>query len=267
MSITTLDGAIAGMQSPKDYQKLVSPTLVVGRPDSPFYRTGLPGAAAAPSSGMSGGALTSYAGQIPFSNPGAGNSYLARLQAFASQPGIFLLCDRLWHQSGIAVTTTTAQTINSATWPARDQNGATAGVGVLIGLEVSGATGAGAATPAIVYTNSGATGSRNGAMLVPYVASSAIGAFYPFTLDAGDVGVQSVQSITLSVSMTSGTIHLVAYRVLARLEIPASYVGNSIDCLTGGMVRLYDNTVPFVLFIPSATTAATVQAHMIVTQG
>lgn len=267
MAITTLDGAIAGMQSPKEYVKSVSPTLVIGRPDSPFYRTGMPGAAAAPAPGMAGAALTTYGGQIPWTNPAAGNSYLARFQGYASQPGVLLLCDRLWHNSGIVVTTTGAQTINSAAWPARDNNGSTNGDGVYVGLEVRTATGAGASVISIVYTNSANTGTRAGAALVAYAATSAIGAFYPFTLDTGDVGVRSIQTYSSTVSMTSGAVHLVAYRVLARLEIAAAYVGNSIDCVTGGMVRLYDNTVPFVLFIPSATTAATYQGQMIVTQG
>lgn len=267
MAITTLDGAIAGMQPPKEYVKLVSPTLVVGRYDSPFYRAGMPGAAVAPTPGIAGAALTTYAGQIPFTNPVAGNSYLARLQLMASQPGVFLLCDRLWHNSGISVTTTGNQTINSAAWPARDLNGSTNGVGVYIGLEVSTATGAGASVVTIVYTNDAGAGTKTGTCNPAYAASSAIGAFYTFLLAAGDTGVRSIQTYASTVSMTSGTIHLVAYRVLARLEVPAGYVGNAVDALTGGFTRLYDNTVPFILFLPSATTAANYQGQMIVTQG
>ena len=267
MAITTLDGALAGMTYPRYISKAVTGTMVAGRPHSLFYLAGSPGAAVAPSSGMSGGALTTYAGQIPFTNPGAGNSYLARLQGQATIAGTLLLCDRLWHQSGISVTTTTAQTITSAAWPARDANGSTNGEDILIGLEVSTVTGSGAATPTISYTNQGGTSSQTGAMQVAYVAVSIAGTFYPFTLAAGDTGVRSVQSVTLSVSMTSGAVHLVAYRVLAALEIPGANVGNAIDVLTSGFPRLYDNTVPFLIFIPSTTTTSNVTGQMIVTQG
>jgi hypothetical protein len=267
MAITTLDGAIAGMQYPRIFSKAVTGTMVAGRPHSLFYLAGMPGAATAPSPGMAGAALTSYAGQIPFSNPGSGNTYLARFQGMATIAGTLVLADRLWHNSGITVTTTTAQTVNSAAWPARDVSASTNGDGVRIGLEISTATGAGAATPTISYTDESGNAGSTGAMEVAYAASSIAGTFYPFTLAAGDTGVRSIQSVTLSVSMTSGTVHLVAYRELARLELTAANVPNAIDAITSGFPRLYDNTVPFIFFIPSTTTTSNISGHVIYTQG
>jgi hypothetical protein len=267
MAITTLDGAIAGMQYPRIFSKAVTGTMVAGRPHSLFYLAGMPGAATAPSPGMAGAALTSYAGQIPFSNPGSGNTYLARFQGMATIAGTLVLADRLWHNSGITVTTTTAQTVNSAAWPARDVSASTNGDGVRIGLEISTATGAGAATPTISYTDESGNAGSTGAMEVAYAASSIAGTFYPFTLAAGDTGVRSIQSVTLSVSMTSGTVHLVAYRELARLELTAANVSNAIDAITSGFPRLYDNTVPFIFFIPSTTTTSNISGHVIYTQG
>lgn len=264
MAITTLDGLIAGFQPPQMFHKSLSGTLVAGRPFTPFYTSGIPGAAVAPTPGLAGAALTSYPGQLPFSNPGAGNSYLARLVGMASQAGVLLLVDRLWHNSGLVVTTTTAQTVNSAAWPARDANGSTNGAGVIIGLEVSGATGAGAATPTISYTDQDGNAGATGSMAVAY-ASSAIGAFYPFTLAAGDTGVRSIQSCTLGVSMTSGTIHLVAYRVLA--AIPIANSGAGIDPMSGGLPRMFDNTVPQLIFIPNTTTSSVISGQMVVAQG
>ena len=266
MAITTLDGAIAGMKPPGFYCKSVSGTLVAGRPHTPLYMTGIPAPAAVYAGGLNGVTLTSLGGQLPIP-AAATNTHLARLSGFSSaQPGLLLLCDRLWHNS-LTVTTTTAQSITSPTWPARDRNGATTGEEVLIALEISGTVGTGNATPAIVYTNTTPTGSRAGAMLVPYVASSITGTFYPFTLQAGDTGVKSVESVTLSVSMSSGTAGLVAYRVLASLEIPAAGVPNAIDALTGGMPRCYDTTVPFLVFIPSTTTTTSLAGTAVFTQG
>lgn len=266
MAITTLDGVIAGMQPPQFVSKSVTGTMVAGRPFTPLYTAGIPSAATAYAGDLNGVALTSLAGQIPFSNPVSGNTYLARLQGSCTQAGTLLLCDRLWHNK-IVVTTTTAQNITSPTWPARDNNGETTGVGVYIALEISGTVGAGAATPVISYTNTTPTSGRAGAMLVPYVASSLIGTFYPFTLQAGDVGIKSVESVTLSVSMTSGTAGLVAYRVLAAMEVAVGGMSNAIDALTGGFPRMYDNTVPFLVFIPSTTTTSNINAQVIYTQG
>lgn len=267
MAITTLDGALAGMQYPRTFAKAVTGTMVAGRPHSLFYLAGMPGAAAAPTPGLAGAALTSYSGQIPFSNPASGNTYLARFQGQATIAGTLVLADRLWHNSGLVVTTTTAQTVNSATWPARDVNASTNGDGVMIGLEIRTATGAGAATPSISYTNQAGTAGKTGSMMVTYAASSIAGTFYPFTLADGDTGVRSIQTCTLGVSMTSGAIHLVAYRELARLELTAANIPNAIDSLTSGFPRLYDNTVPFIFFIPSTTTTSNISGSVVYTQG
>lgn len=268
MAITTIDGAIAGMKPPEYFAKAVSGTLVAGRPMNLNYLAGVPGAMAAPSSpGVGGVALTSYAGQIPI--PAAsGNTYLARFSGVSSaQGGILMLCDRLWHNNALSVTTTTAQTVNSAAWPARDKNGSTNGVGVYIGLEISSGTGAGAATPTISYTNDANTSGKTGSMQVTYAASSITGTFYPFTLAAGDTGVRSIQSVTLGVSMTSGSISLVAYRPLAQIELPAAGIPNAVDALTSGMPQLYDNTVPFLLYIPQTTSTTLTTGSVVYTQG
>lgn len=267
MAITTLDGLVAGFKQPKFFYKGLSGTLVAGRPFSPFYTAGIPGAAAAPTPGLAGAALTSYAGQIPFDNPVSGNSYLARFAGAVSQPGILMLCDRLWHNSGFTITSTTGQTVNSAAWPARDQDGSTNGVGVVLGVEISSATGAGTPTITVDYTNSSGTAGKTGSNIIATASSSAIGTFYPIGLAAGDVGVRSVQTLTLSATWTSGTMHLVAYRVLATMPVAASVGPGVVSPVVGGLPRLYDNTVPFLLFVPSTTTSAAMFGTVSVAQG
>lgn len=267
MAITTVDGAIAGMKPMEFYAKAVSGTLVAGRMFSPFYLAGIPSAAVANTAGVAGAALTAYAGQIPI--PAAsGNTHLARFSLTSSaQAGNALIADRLWHNSGISVTTTTAQTINSVAWPARDKNGSTNGEGVYIGLEVSTLTGAGASVISISYTNSSGVAGRTGTAVPLYVAASIAGSFYMFALQAGDTGVRSVQTYTSTVSMTSGVVHLVAYRVMAQVELPAAGVGGVIDPVTGGLGREYDGTVPFMLYMPQTTTTTQLTGSVIHTQG
>ena len=255
------------MKPPTYFSKAVTGTLVAGRPFSPFYLAGVPGAATAPSPGLAGAALTTYAGQLPI--PAAsGNTHLARFSGVSSaQAGVLLLCDRLWHNSGFTITSTGAQTINSAAWPARDMNGSTNGVGVILGVEISSATGAGTPTITVSYTNDANTSGRTGTNSVATVATSAAGTFYPIGLAAGDTGVRSVQTLTLSATWTSGTMHLVAYRVLASLELGAAGLPNAIDALTSGMPRCYDNTVPFLVYIPQTTTTTLLTGTAVFTQG
>lgn len=267
MAITTLDGVGAGALAPREFQKALSPTPVTGRAHSTFYTAGVPGAAAAPSPGLAGAALTSYDGALPFTNPSSGNSYLSRVSAQSTIGGVFLLCDRLWHNSGIDVTSTGAQTINSVAFPARDAAGSTSGDAILVGVEVSTVTGAGTPTLTMGYTNQSGTASRTSANILATAATAPAGTFYFLGLQAGDTGVRSIQTMTLSATWTSGAIHLVAYRVLSRLEQTQDGVGVSLDWITGGGCRLYDNTVPFIIFIPRTTSTYTMSGHIIVTQG
>jgi len=270
MAISTLDGAIAGMQWPRYFAKAVTPTMVAGRPQSLWGIGGNPGAGAFDTT-LNGVALSSTSaqvgGQVNFVNPGAGNTYLARLQASATIPGTLLLCDRLWHNGGYTITAATAQTSTTPTWPARDAAGATNGDGVLLGLEVSAAAGAAAPTITVSYTNQAGTASRTATNSFATAASPTAGAFYPIGLQTGDTGVRSVQSMTLSVSWVSGTVNLVAYRVLAALELTAANTPNAIDAITAGFPQIYNGAVPFFIFIPSTTTASNVSGQVIWTQG
>jgi hypothetical protein len=266
MAITTIDGALAGMQPPREFYKAVTGTMVAGRPHSLFYLAGVPGAAVAPTPGIGGAVLTSYSGQIPFSNPGAGNTYLARFLGQCTIAGTLMLCDRLWHNSGIDVTNTGEQTFTaSAQIPARDRDGTNTGNGVYAGIEVSTVTGAGTPTLTLKYTDTDGN-TATATNQVATVASSIAGTFYPIGLAAGDTGIQKAQSLTLNTTWTSGTIHTVLYRVLAKIELTAQ-TPNAVDALTSGFVRMYDNTVPFLIFIPNTTTTSNIFGQVVWTQG
>ncbi len=270
MAITTLDGVIAGLQPPRYFAKAVTATLVAGRPASLWSLGGSPGAGSFNGT-LNGAALDSTSalvnGQIPHYDPSSGNAHLARFQANATQPGTLLLLDRLWHNGGFTITSTGAQSITSPTWPARDNNGSTNGNGVFLAVEVSAACGAAAPTITISYTNQDGTAGRTATNIIATTNSPAIGATYFIGLQAGDTGVRSVQSLTLSVSWVSGTINLVAYRVLAALELAGAFIPNAIDAITGGFPRLYNGTVPWLVFQPNTTTASNVQGSYVETWG
>ncbi len=276
MAITTLDGAVAGMRPPDMFAKAVTATLVAGRPASLWGLGGKPGAGSFDAT-LNGVTLSStsamVAGQLTHYDPASGNSYLARLSGRATQGGVLMVLDRLWHNGGFTITSTGAQSITSPTWPSRcptsgtDDTPATTGIGVLLAVEVSSATGAGTPTITISYTNSAGTAGRTATNIVATVASSALGATYFIGLQAGDVGVRSVQSLTLSATWNSGTMNLVAFRHIAELELVAGFIPGALDFLTAGAPRLYNGAVPYLVFVPNTTTAANVSGSYVETQG
>lgn len=268
MAITTLDGVISGMRPPEDVLKIGSTMISVGVLHSLFYTAGRPGAAAAPGVGTTGVALTTYTGAVPWSNPASGNSYLARFEVSTSQVGALMLLDRLWHNDSISVTTTTSQNVNSAAWPARDRDGSTNGENVLVAIEVTAVLGnnSDVTNCTMTYTNSSGTGSRTATMqAIPALALA--GTFLIFALQAGDTGIRSIQSITLGTSLVSGSISLVAFRYLGKLPCSQANVGAAVDAITSGFPRLYNNTVMFLVWLPTATTGVTVNGQVIVSQG
>lgn len=237
---------------------------------TPWYASGNPGASVANAAGINGDAVTpadgtAVQGRILRTNPGVGNAYIGRLAVNATSSGTLWLIDRLWHNSGLSVTSTAAQAITPATLPARSGDGTTNGANVMAAIEWSAAGGAGAPTVTLTYTdqdgNAGNTGTFTG------VATPPVGTFEIFTMAAGDTGVRAPTSFIQSITRTSGTMHLVLFRVLAQVEVTAANIGNAIDALTGGLPRIYDDSILQLVWFPTATTATTVMGQYIETQG
>lgn len=272
MAITTLDGVIAGAQFPQFFFKSASGTVAAGRAFSYWYKSGIPGAATIPTgSTMAGDPLTApVSGQIPYTNPTSPEaSYLARLAAVSgAQGGTIILADRLWHNYGINMTSTSPQTVNSATWPARDLDQSTDGRGIFIGVEVLTATGAASPTITVSYTNSAGASGRIGTNVIATNGISAVpGTFYQIALEQDDQGVRSIQTITLSASWLSGTAQLVAYRPIAAIMAPAAGVSSALDALTGGMPLVFDNSVPYVMLLPATNTSTPLSGNVTFTHG
>ena len=271
MAISTLDGVAAGTRQFSPFLKAATATTVVGRPLSLWQVAGVPGPGSFNGT-LAGATLSSAdAGCLTRGNPSSGNSYLHTLAGINAQnPGLLLLVDRLWNNGGFTITSTGAQTVSSVTWPTRcptsatDDTPATTGHGVLLGMEISTVVGAAAPTITVSYTNSVGTASRTGTATG---ASAAVAqSFFPIGLAAGDLGVRSVQTVTLSVSWVSGVMNLVAYRVLASLAIGSTQI-QQLGPLTGGLPRIYDSSCLSLLWLPSTAASSAFQGGIVETQG
>jgi hypothetical protein len=255
VAITNVDSLIANLiPTPTPIGKISAGAPTAGLPYTPWYLAGTTAAGGAPSGGHNGAVFSgTVTGQIPIPAASSGETTrLARLSLVSGgNVGMVWVVDRMWGNVP-TVTTTTAQTITSPTWPARDVSGSTTGAGVYLALECSSTTGnSGAITNTTVsYTNSAGTSGRS-ATLPSFPATAASGTWAPLTLAAGDVGVQSVQSITLGTSYVSGAIHLVAYRWVADLAIPTASVGSSADFAQLGLPTIWDSSVLQLVYWPT----------------
>lgn len=234
---------------------------------------GFPGAWAPGSPGVNGrvtdGTQAADAGCFPIANPSVGANYLTEVNMAAAVNHTHLLFDVLWVNSGLAITTTTAQSITTPTLPARDINGTTNGEGCGIAILCTAAVGlaAVASNATVTYTNSDGTGSRT-ATLSAIVGSQApatpvIGTLIWFNLQAGDKGVRSIQSITLNTSWVSGSISLMITRDIATIGTTIPNVNAQKIIGTPG-IRLYNGTCLLHCNLASATTATFYAGELVV---
>lgn len=257
MTITDLNALIAGLiGTPTVIGKDATTAEAAGIPHTPWYAAGLIGAGAAPSGGLNGATLSGTVnGAIAMPAAVSGrNSYLERaLLVHAGNIGLIRLIDRMWGNVPV-VTTTGAQAITSPTWPARDTAASTSGAGVFLALEASSTTGNGApiTNTTVSYTNSAGTAGRT-ATLASFPTTAAGGTHVPFSLQAGDIGVRSVQSITLGTSYGSGAIHLIAYRQIADLPVPAANTPTLLNFMDLGLPTIWDSSVLQLVYWPTST--------------
>jgi len=238
-----------------DMNKVGAASKAAGTWHSDFAATGFPSAWSPGTPGLAGratdGMSAGDAGCIPLWTPTA-NLWVDEFVASLSSSAMYALWDVLWVNSGIVVTTTTAQTINSAALPARDLDGTINGRGCRIGLLVTTATtNAGAITNmTLSYTNSDGVAGRTATMASFPITANA-GTYVEFQLQAGDQGVKSIQSITLGTSLVTGAVSLIVSRTHAAVGITftnAAYVSSAKS-------RLYSGTCLLPFTLKTGTTA------------
>ena len=194
--------------------------------------SGAPGAWSAGTPGINGrntdGTTEGDLGCISAGTPASGINYIRDIVTTASQAGTFILADVLWVNTGLVVTTTTAQAITQPTLPLRDNLGTSNGFGIGAGILVTTATTNAAAIANITlsYTNSAGVSGRT-ATISSYPATAVIGTFVPFQLAQGDIGVRSIQSITLGTTLTAGAISLIAFNFLATVPVTVANIGST----------------------------------------
>lgn len=106
---------------------------------------------------------------------------------------VCLLVDRLSHQGGLSGNVTGAQTTNL---PTAALTRYTDGVGVMVGLEVYSDLGSTNTTVTVSYTNTADVAGRAGT--IAFIDTPFDPAFYPMPLQSGDLGVKSVESVSLA---------------------------------------------------------------------
>lgn len=234
---------------------------------------GFPGAWSPGTPGINGrvtdGTTSADNGCLPIRNPAVGANFLTEVTMGASVNHSHLFFDVLWVNSGIVVTTTTAQAITTPTLPARDVNGTTNGEGCMIGMLTTTANTNAAviSNTTVSYTNSDGTAGRTATLSAiagsQIPATPVIGTLVWFNLQAGDKGVRSIQSITLNTSLGAGAVSLFIARDLANIGTSLVNVQFTRRLSDPG-VRLYNGTCMLHCVLASAVTATFFNGEVVI---
>jgi hypothetical protein len=198
------------------------------------------------------------AGALGQENPAGGSKKAIVSARFSAlNAGQYLLIDRLSHQGGLSGTVTTAQTTNL---PTAALTRYTSGDGVMLALVVYTQIGTTSTTVSATYTNQAGTGSR----VTPLVLFGATGfreaaRVILLPLQAGDTGVRSVQSVTVTATTgTAGAFGVLLFKPLFNIcvndgVLPAGgfLSGNTF----GGIPDLVDDACVSLLYCGQSTNA------------
>ncbi len=211
---------------------------------------------ATPTTGSGNTCTNATQGATVFPTVPGGNTLYTDCSAVAGTTTLTTwIADRLVTTSGLDGALNTLQPVNTVALPAR----AGSGNRCAIALEVYVATGASSVTFTVSYTNSlgvsGRTGTVTGTL-------NQAGKMLFVQLQAGDVGVQSVQSVTQSLTTgSSGNYGVTIYKPLTWINAgsaPGSCAANSTYDTFVGIV---DTTMCLWLYVhqPSATAVTIMQ--------
>ena len=104
-------------------------------------------------------------------------------------------------------------------------------------------------------------------MVGGWPATATAGTFLPFSLQAGDVGLRSIQSVTLGTSYVTGTILLMMIREVAFVPIPAATSSYIMDWANLGFPTLYNGTALSYYVVPTGAAVGVISGSITYSQG
>lgn len=216
MALASVDDLVTAARQQVRIVKTQTATSVANNYHTLFDRTGNPGAGSLAIGNTTTGILvTDTVAGFPLINAfgGGATGYLQTVAFGGTVASRLALKDRIWHAGSVSMTalaTTTFSGQPSATGRMPDA----AGAGCEIWLEINAAVSATATTLAVGYTNSAGTAGRTTGATAS-LSGFVTGRLIQMPLQAGDSGVQKIESITVGGTVaTTGTVNVILARPL-----------------------------------------------------
>lgn len=250
MAISSLDNYIASSKQVRIFNKITSRAVVAGNACSLFDIAGTPGAGALAAANVANGVVPVAAdvGYPTIDAFAAGaKGYVTRYTYASTVASRLRIFDRLW--VGGAYPFNAAQTLTAQpSFASRIPNGDFKSLRLFVETVV-----AFVGTPLITvtYTNQdGIAGRTTGAVNVG--GALALGRMEPLPLQAGDTGLQKVESVTCT-GATAGSFNVNVVRPLVEGRVKSVNDGGVLDMLSTGLPEVFATSALFLAVSPDST--------------
>lgn len=264
MAIASLDNYIAAAKQRVTWVKTAQRTTIAAFPFSLHELAGNPGAGTLAGGNTANGVVPTDAdaGYPIISAFGASAvGYITKVE-FANTVACWIdLYDRLF-LAGAYAFNANVTLASMPSYSSRVPNADYGGLQIWV-EQVTGATGNQAVS--VGYTNqSGTTGRSTGAVGIG--GAPTVGRAWQLPLQAGDSGVQAINSVTGSVA-TVGTFNVMVLRPLWSGRVQIANGGDVHELLRTGMPRVYENSALYALLAADSTSSGVPELQVEVANG
>lgn len=275
MAITTLDQMIAAAkQTEIGILKNVSRTAVALSTYSVFDLAGSPGSGTLAGTSTAAGVVPTdaTAGCQPINNFGAGNTgYVSRLEWNNTVSCRMALYDMVWKAGAYAFTAGTTNLTGQPSFSTRVPSG-TDYSDTEIWIEVSTAFVTGTAWQVqVTYTNQAGTTGRTSIISAARAAAAlTLGTMFRMSLQAGDTGVQKIESVIATnggTAMTAGNYNVLILRRIGGSRVRVANDSTVQDMFSTGMPIVFEDSAFVLVVTPDSTATGFPEVYMDIVNG
>ena len=263
MPITSINDYLTAGKQRLQIVKTQTRTSVAVNPFTIFDLGGQPGnGTLAGSSSANGVKPDDTTTGFPAINFSSGDSYISKIEYYSSVLCRLVLYDMLFKAGTYAYN---SGTTNLSSQPAISSRcpdytgGSTFGNGCEIWVEVSTAFATGNSWQIqVTYTNSAGTSGRTSIISAAQAAAAlTLGKMFQLALQAGDTGVQKIESVIATnggTAMTAGAVNVLIMRPLWFNRVAIANGGGINNLLDTGMIQIYNDSALYLIVQPDSTS-------------
>lgn len=263
MPITSINDYLTAGKQRLQIVKTQTRTSVAVNPFTIFDLGGQPGnGTLAGSSSANGVKPDDTTAGFPAINFSSGTSYISKIEYYSSVLSRLMLYDMLFKAGTYAYN---SGTTNLSSQPAISSRcpdytgGSTFGNGCEIWVEVSTAFATGNSWQIqVTYTNSAGTSGRTSIISAAAAAAAlTLGKMFQLALQAGDTGVQKIESVIATnggTAMTAGAVNVLIMRPLWFNRVAIANGGGINNLLDTGMIQIYNDSALYLIVQPDSTS-------------